>query len=390
MAAAYARPRRHPVEQPLGTRGACRARGRRSASASTAKRASRSGRAFRGRAARRDRLHRGASSGRAGRGRAVAASAGTRLRERHGEEERRGRDQRQLERERQAPEHDRARARPREQAAPRKRTARSAPQSGETGEPAEVLGRRARAAARASSSRPLSSISRSVRGDDLRGDQEHGARAQQRRHASPACSSRLSVSATCERKAARPSASDDGWRAASHGSAAAARFEQHEAGESGGGHAFVCRLVARTLMQPARPRPVAAASPARDCQCDLDLQPALLAPGGRRDARAAARRGVPRRRRPVGARRCCSRTSGCCSCGSRSCAPSSASRRRRALILALVAVDGHASPRLVAARLLGGGARRPGRRQGLPAARALAAALLPRWCSRTCWRCWRS
>ena len=70
---------------------------------------------------------------------------------------------------------------------------------------------------------------------------------------------------------------------------------------------------------------------------------------------------------------------------SRSAAAVAAIPARRAARLARPGRDpgagclrGDAAARLVVPRLLGGGARRPGRRQGLPAARTLAAALLPR------------
>src|SRR5205814_5044356 len=97
--------------------------------------------------------------------------------------------------------------------------------------------------------------------------------------------------------------------------------------------------------------------------------------GGRGDARHASRRGIPRRRRAMGA-----------SAPPRAPGPAAAVAAvpaRRAAHLADAGLHPfadrvwrHAGARLVAARVLGGGACRTGGRQRLPATRALAAAEL--------------
>src|SRR6185369_10359393 len=107
------------------------------------------------------------------------------------------------------------------------------------------------------------------------------------------------------------------------------------------------------------------------------IQPALLEADRGRDAGVAARSGVPRRRRSLGARAAAR--------APRPAAPLAALPARRAARLGRAGADpvggrvrAAAAPRLVAAGLLGDRARRAGGRQGLPAPRALAAALLPR------------
>ena len=112
---------------------------------------------------------------------------------------------------------------------------------GESGKPPEVCAERV-SGSESIELEALVVASRAACSHDMRGDQEHGARAQQARD-DASCSARLSVSATCDRNAARHRLRSR--RAGGEpGQPAAASFDQHKAGEIGGRHGFVCRLVA--------------------------------------------------------------------------------------------------------------------------------------------------
>jgi len=76
----------------------------------------------------------------------------------------------------------------------------------------------------------------------VRGDQEHGAGAQQRRN--DRSLQRQTPGERNLRKKCRQPEGDGDARDGEPGQAAAARLQQHETGENGSWHVFICRLVA--------------------------------------------------------------------------------------------------------------------------------------------------
>ena len=154
--------------------------------------------------------------------------------------------------ERQPPQRDRARRRPGSSGSANA-IASAAPHDREAREPAQVL-RGARQGQREHQLQALVVDFAQGAGRDLRGDQEYRAGAQQRRD-----DGSLQRAALGHRdlgqEAASGEASDDA-RGGEPGQAAAARLEQHQTGENGRRHGFVCRLVAvqPRIMEPSDPR----------------------------------------------------------------------------------------------------------------------------------------